>query len=608
MGGEHQPRPDGLVQRPVGGQTVAGGQARHLAVEPSDQLVVERTAQLRQGLANQEQPATLGPGIGLHHLGAIGQHPQRSHQQGAGDGHPVELVEQAVLARHERGSVGHRRVVAALGGSHQRTETVRQRGVTPTEVVQQRHPVRVRPHRHHVAEGFVDRGQRHAIRVETPVPRVDAQPEGEGGLGGFPAFQGDEDHAVGGSLGGGTTPGPHQGAAANLVIEGGHDVGLGGHRGQAKQGQQAGVGFRHRQRRGRSGNGKWRRERGGLPGGHQRTAGAALVEERHGQIHHGDLAVVHSQAGIAGEGADGAHLAVPTSAQLDQGVDMLRRYGQHHAFLGLGQPQLPRGQAGVLARHQGQIDPYPHLGAQLAHRRAQAARPAVGQGPVEPRFTGVTDDLHGGFFGDGITDLHGRAGQLGGLRHQLSGGEGGPVDAVAAGSTAQHHHYIACVGPDPVAAVGHQTNRPAVHQRVPEIAGVVDHRPSHGGQAQLVAVVPDAGDDPLGYPGRGQHARWDRIRGGVRRSEAQHVETGDGPGRHPNNIADDPTYPGVGPAEGFQGGGMVVGFDFDGQIPAIIEGNNAGVVHESGAHPVLGRLVRRRPQVGGQQPVDLLMV
>ena len=89
------------------------------------------------------------------------------------------LIVQAVLARHKRRAERDGCVVATLRAAHQAAQPVGQIRISPGEVVEQRHLIRIAAHRDHVAHRFVHRSPGHAIRVEIGVEGIDADGEGD---------------------------------------------------------------------------------------------------------------------------------------------------------------------------------------------------------------------------------------------------------------------------------------------------------------------------------------------------------------------------------------------------------------------------------------------
>ena len=139
----------------------------------------------------------------------------------------------------------------------------------------------------------------------------------------------------------------------------------------------------------------------------------------------------------------------------------------------------------------------PSSAAHLADGRAEAARAAVGDRAEEAAVAGLEDDVEDHLLGDRVADLDRAAGDRLALAGQLDRAERGAVDAVAAGPAAD--------GDDPVARLDllrrhparDHADGPAEDQRVGQVAGIDDQGPVDRGDAHPVAVVADAGDDPL---------------------------------------------------------------------------------------------------------------
>ena len=169
---------------------------------------------------------------------------------------------------------------------------------------------------------------------------------------------------------------------------------------------------------------------------HEGPPRQAVVQELHGQVDHVAGAVAHHQPSRGGERADVAQLHLPARAEIRQRRDLRRGHGQHHALLGLRQPDLPRRQARVLERHRRQIHLGPQLGSHLPHRRGQPAGAAVGDGVVQTTIPGPLDHLDAALLDDRVADLHRRAGPVHDRGVQPGRGERGAPDAVAAGPAA----------------------------------------------------------------------------------------------------------------------------------------------------------------------------
>ena len=81
-----------------------------------------------------------------------------------------------------------------------------------------------------------------------------------------------------------------------------------------------------------------------------------------------------------------------------------------------------------------------------------------------------------------------------------------PAKAVATGATTEHDHQVAGVRPGQRRGVVGDADAAAVHQRVGDVAGVVQHGAGDRRQADLVAVVGDTGDHTCLDQARVQHA------------------------------------------------------------------------------------------------------
>src|SRR3989442_12632040 len=97
-------------------------------------------------------------------------------------------------------------------------------------------------------------------------------------------------------------------------------------------------------------------------------------------IYSGDwLAVVrNNQAVIVSEGTDDAGLNLFGGTYCQQRFEMLRRNGEHHTLLRLGEPDFPWGQALIFERRVCQFNLNSCPGSHLAHRGGEASRAAVG--------------------------------------------------------------------------------------------------------------------------------------------------------------------------------------------------------------------------------------
>ena len=153
-----------------------------------------------------------------------------------------------------------------------------------------------------------------------------------------------------------------------------------------------------------------------------------------------------------------------------------------------------------------EIDLGTELGPHLADRRAEAAGAAVGDRAEEPPVASLEDHVEDHLLGDRVADLDGAAGDGLALAGQLGRAEGGAVDAVAAGPAADRDDPVAGLDALLRHAARHHADRPAEDQRVGQVARVDGQGAVDGGNPHPVAVVADAGDDPLEHALGMKHA------------------------------------------------------------------------------------------------------
>ncbi len=90
-------------------------------------------------------------------------------------------------------------------------------------------------------------------------------------------------------------------------------------------------------------------------------------------------------------------------------------------------------------------------------------------------------------------------------------------------------------------------------------------------------------------------------------AKAEDIGGGDGPGGDAQDIPHHAAHAGIGAAEGLQCGGVVVGFDLEGQVVGIVEGDDARIVHKGGVEPGRCNGFRGRANVSAQETVDGLL-
>ena len=121
---------------------------------------------------------------------------------------------------------------------------------------------------------------------------------------------------------------------------------------------------------------------------------------------------------------------------------------------------------------------------------------------------------------------------------------------------------------------------PAEDQGVGQVARVDGQGAVDRGNAHAIAVVADAGDDPLEHPLGVKHAGGNLLRRQVGRRHAEDVGVADrlGPQPGPERVADHAAQARVGPAVGVDGRGMVVRLDLEADVVLVVEPDDAGVV------------------------------
>src|ERR1022692_3809115 len=232
------------------------------------------------------------------------------------------------------------------------------------------------------------------------------------------------------------------------------------------------------------------------------TSGGTVVERPFvGQFPVGnfgdDVAVVaDAHLAIAGDPAD---LGGSQSPFLENAEDFVLAAfigHQQHALLALAEHDLVRRHAGFALRDAVELD-FDADFAAAAHLAGGAGQP----GGAHILYADDGAGLHGfdaGFeqelLHEGVAHLH-VGPLLLGLLGEFGGGHGGAVNAVAAGARAHVDHGVADargLGVEHLFLAA-DAEREDVDQRVAVVAGFEDALAAHGGHAEAVAVVGDAG-------------------------------------------------------------------------------------------------------------------
>ena len=108
-----------------------------------------------------------------------------------------------------------------------------------------------------------------------------------------------------------------------------------------------------------------------------------------------------------------------------------------------------------------------------------------------------------------------------------------------------------------------------IDQRIALVAFVEADLAGDGGNAKAVAVMGDPGNHPGEQPAH---------LGIVQFAKTQGVQCGDRTGPHGENVADDAAHASGRTLEGFNGAGMVVGLDLEGDGHAVPDIDDAGIL------------------------------
>src|ERR1035437_5948047 len=451
-------------------------------------------------------------------------------EEAAGLGHAFDGLDEL---GHDFGALGVAEVEAIGGGDGQRA------------------------HDGESAAAFGDGELRALARGEVSVAAVAIERHGDGRAG----FLDADDGGVG-LFGNGKRVGAHLEIVLFPDPAFGTDVGSG------EQGGQGGlhVGF-----------GGW----GVLASDFRRRGIGAVVEGRLvGQFAVGDFGddfavVADAKLAVAGDDADLGGFEAPLLEDAEDFVLAAIIGHQQHALLALGEHDLVGRHAGFALRDAVKFD----FDADFA----AAAHLAGGAGQTGGAHILNTDDgagLHGfeagfeeKFLHEGIAHLHVGALLLG-LFGELGRGHGGAVNAVAAGARADVDHGVADarrLGVEHVFLAADAEGED-VDQRVAVIAGFEDALAAHGGDAEAVAVVRDAGHDAaddaaVARPGR-------QV---IQAAEAQRIHHGDGARAHGEDVAQDAADAGGGALQGFDEAGVIVRLDLEGDDVAAADIDDAGI-------------------------------
>ena len=139
----------------------------------------------------------------------------------------------------------------------------------------------------------------------------------------------------------------------------------------------------------------------------QLLSGDAAVEKAAIEFADESSVVFDPQHTVTGELAEHGHLYVPFGRDLPDPCDIGLGDCDDHALLRLAQPDLPRGQAGILQRYPVEMDDGAEFLRHLAYAGREASCPAVGDCVVQALVPGHQDHLECLLFVNWVADLHG---------------------------------------------------------------------------------------------------------------------------------------------------------------------------------------------------------
>ncbi len=194
--------------------------------------------------------------------------------------------------------------------------------------------------------------------------------------------------------------------------------------------------------------------------------------------------------------------------------------------------------------------------------------------------------------------MHGCASNFTRPHIHFHAGKGGPAQAIAPRPPADGNDQIARLRGCAMRAARQQPQAAAVHQGVCGVAGVINDRAVDGGDAHLVPVIFDAMNDAGGNAPWVEHASRQAVGRQIGGTKAEDVCVGNGAGADAQNVPHHAAHASVSSAKGLQGAGVVVGFDFESQVVAVGEGDDAGIVYKRRAHPGFLHQFCRPPDIG----------
>ena len=291
--------------------------------------------------------------------------------------------------------------------------------------------------------------------------------------------------------------------------------------------------------------------------------------------------------------AHNRRLQAPATEALHQGVLPAGLHHEQHPFLGFRQQELVSRHPGFTGRNTVQIQFHPQ--APFGSHFRTAAGETSGTHVLRCHHITTGEGLKAGFdqpfLQKRIAHLHGGA-IIQGIGTELSTGKAGSPHAVPTGGAAHVHHRIADAdrtGFDDLLGL-HQAKGHGIHQRIAGIGRIKSHLATHRRHPNAVAVMGNAGHNAFHQANVGGILKW---------AEAQSVQQRDRTGPHREDVTQDAAHPCGRPLKGFDGGGVVVAFDLEGQPMAPTEIHHTSVFAGSNkdAWSLRGETTQQRPGI-----------
>ena len=299
--------------------------------------------------------------------------------------------------------------------------------------------------------------------------------------------------------------------------------------------------------------------------------GTSSARDAGGDLGGEGVAVVDAHEAVVSDFAEHGGVEAPL-VEYGAGLFLLALLHDHeHALLGFGEHDLIGVHAALAPGNVGQVDldAGACVGRTLDGGGGEAGSAEVLHTDDHAQVEHFEAGLHEALFEEGVAHLHGGA-VFEGVFAEGVGGEGGAVHAVTPGVGADEEDGVAhpfCEGEhDAVGA--DEAHAHGVDEGVAGVGVVEVDLAADRGHADAIAVAADARHDAaeeVAVVGIGEGA------------EAQGIEQSDGARTHSEDVANDAANACGSALYRLDGGGVVVGFDLEGDSPAVANVDHARV-------------------------------